>query len=129
MAVEDGATIGLLLGRLNHCFSTGQIPSSARRSSVAEVLALYELCQKQRTTTNVKGALNNRHFYHMQDGSEQQERDTMLASHTWTDERSQHLWCDMLYDRQLLDVDVLGNAEERFRQWLRDWEAVSEARL
>lgn len=129
MAVEDGALLGQILGRLNQSLTGGRIPLSLRsRSSsssahastsiITQALQVYEQCQKRRTTTNVKGALNNRHFYHMPDGMEQRRRDGLLARHTWTDEKSEYTWCDMGYDDKLLNVDVLGDADRAYDRWL-----------
>lgn len=118
MAVEDGAIIGSLLGRLNRKLNEQVIPSSLQRQSISDVLGLYEKCQKRRTTTNVQGAISNRNFYHMPDGPEQEARDAELARHTWTDEKSEHLWCNMPYNRELLDTDVLRNASALFDDWL-----------
>lgn len=119
MAVEDGAIIGSLVGRLNRKLNEQVIPSSLQRASISDVLSLYEKCQKRRTTTNVQGAISNRAFYHMPDGPEQEARDAELARHTWTDEKSEHLWCNMPYNRELLDTDVLRNASALFDNWLQ----------
>lgn len=119
MAVEDGAIIGSLLGRLNRQLAEGVISPALQRESISEVLRLYEKCQKHRTTTNVQGAINNRHFYHMPDGPEQRARDAELARHTWTNEKSENLWCDMSYNRDLLATDVLAIANAVFDEWLK----------
>ncbi|KAJ4352591.1 uncharacterized protein N0V89_007940 [Didymosphaeria variabile] len=118
MAVEDGAIIGRLLGQLNRQLSQGVIPASLQRESISSVLGLYEKSQKRRTTTNVKGAINNRSFYHMPDGPEQEARDAELARHTWTDETSDYMWCNMAYNKELLGTDSLSNADALFDDWL-----------
>lgn len=53
MAVEDGAVIGTLLGRLQACL--GPVQDSQRPEIVSELLKLYEELRKRRTTTNVQG--------------------------------------------------------------------------
>ncbi|KAK5053696.1 hypothetical protein LTR84_001657 [Exophiala bonariae] len=118
MAVEDGAIIGQLLGRLNQNLRDGNINRHNLQGRITSVLQLYEHCQKKRTTINVQGALNNRHFYHMSDGEEQRLRDHLLAHHTWTDEKSVYKWCDMSYSEELLDANVLENAEKTFDDWV-----------
>jgi salicylate hydroxylase len=75
MAVEDGAIIGQLLGRLNQISRNSNITRHNLQGRINSALQLYEHCQKKRTTINVQGALNNRHFYHMSDGEEQRLRD------------------------------------------------------
>lgn len=129
MAVEDGAILGQLLGRLNENLNNGNIDRSMLYSSITSVLQLYEECQKKRTTINVQGAINNRHFYHLPDGPEQRLRDELLAHHTWTDERSEYTWCDTNYSKELLDVDVLRNADKIFENWARGQLATSKASL
>ena len=120
MAVEDGAILGSLLTQLNDFLSGQRLEAAERSVHINEVLKLYESAQRERTTTNVKGAINNRHFYHMPEGPEQMERDDILANHTWTNETSKYLWCDMLYNRQMLDFDVLENARKAFKKWRVD---------
>ena len=80
MAVEDGGIIGNLIGRLNRELVKGVIPQSRRHESINTVLGLYEQSQKHRTTVNVKGATSNGYFFHLPDGSEQEDRDKELAS-------------------------------------------------
>lgn len=118
MAVEDGAIIGRLLGQINQKLDQAVIPASLQRESISSVLGLYETSQKSRTTTNVKGAINNRYFYHMSDGPEQEARDSELARHTWTNETSNYLWCNMAYNRELLSTNTLQNANAVFNSWL-----------
>ncbi|KPI37152.1 3-hydroxybenzoate 6-hydroxylase 1 [Cyphellophora attinorum] len=124
MAVEDGAIIGSLLGRLsrhltdhdsNQC-SSSSLPQ--QNKLIHDVLALFEKCQKHRTTVNVQGAVDDRRFYHMPDGQEQRERDAELVRHTWTDEASKHLWMDMAYNRNLLGTDVLAAANAMFDDYV-----------
>lgn len=125
MAVEDGAIIGRLLGRLNRNLSQGVIPASQQRDSISRVLELYEKAQKRRTTTNVKGAIDNRNFFHMPDGPEQEARDLELARHTWTEETSDYMWLNMAYNRELLHTDSLKNANALFDDWLETFRPMS----
>jgi len=121
MAVEDGAIIGHLLGALNTKLQNENIPESHRSHSISQVLQLYESLQKHRSTQNVLGAKNNRAFYHMEDGPEQQKRDEELLRHTWTNEPSQYRWCDMQYNADLLGVDVLKIAQQVFESWSKEY--------
>lgn len=52
MAVEDGAVIGTLLGRLQAC--PDLVAESNRQQAIGEILNIYERLRKQRTTVNVK---------------------------------------------------------------------------
>ncbi|PVH97426.1 hypothetical protein DM02DRAFT_472471, partial [Periconia macrospinosa] len=75
MAVEDGATLGYLLG----CFlRTSSSTLSRKEIDVASVLKLYESVQKPFTTMNVKRVGVNREMYHLPDGEEQISRDGEL---------------------------------------------------
>ncbi|KIW19387.1 hypothetical protein PV08_03682 [Exophiala spinifera] len=117
MAAEDGTVLGLLLGKLNSSLRNNIIRRDKQRSSIIEILGLYEQCQKRRTTTNVLGAIGNQHFYHMPDGPAQQARDEELKRHTYTNEKSRHTWCDMNYVTELLDYDVWAGAENIYEKW------------
>jgi salicylate hydroxylase len=57
MAVEDGAAIGILIGSLS------QSRLQDREAHIPEILRLYEAMRKRRTTTNVQGAIENRHLF------------------------------------------------------------------
>jgi len=127
MAVEDGAVLGLLLGKAVQKFSTG---GSAVKplSVVSSVLELYEQLRKSRTTLNVLGAVANRECFHLHDGPEQEERDLMLKNIDWLNDRSKWQWLDMQYQDDLLGFDATLDAEAAFENWSRDLVAV-EARL
>ncbi|KAF9890434.1 hypothetical protein FE257_005839 [Aspergillus nanangensis] len=111
MAVEDGTVLGLLLGEY-HKHKT--VP----RKSLHQLLKLYETIRKPRTTLNVKGAVNNRHFYHMDDGPEQVERDTSLLHHNWENGKSKYAWADVQYQKDLLGYDVIAQGRLAFEAWI-----------
>jgi salicylate hydroxylase len=113
MAVEDGAILGVMLGQLNRAMLDESIAETDLATAVPEVLQRYESSQKRRTTINVQGAVDNRRFFHMEDGPEQEERDELLKRHTWMEETSEYKWCDMPYNRALMDVDVVREASEQ----------------
>lgn len=117
MAVEDGAIIGFLLGRLQTLgISSVQ---EERVAQLTSVLQLYETLRKQRTETNVRGAVLTKHFYHLHDGPEQQERDSELAKlpeMAWQGP-SKYIWADAEYQKSLLGFDVLQDAQMQFDEW------------
>ncbi|KAJ5923895.1 hypothetical protein N7466_008082 [Penicillium verhagenii] len=84
MAVEDGATLGVLLGKL----SRSDLPAS----KVPDVLRLYELTRKERTTINVQGAVENQMLYHMNDGPEADARDEAFTHVNWDDPDHEFQW-------------------------------------
>lgn len=106
MAVEDGAILGKLLS----------LCDSSRKCSVRDVLEMYEELRKKRTTLNVKGAVQNKELYRLPK-AECEERNKMLRGlDFWDPEQRCHwLWGDNHYQRNLMAVDTLGNAESEFR--------------
>ena len=113
MAVEDGAVLGVLLGRLNR--SGLQKPASY----IPDIFRLYEALQKTRTTTNVKGAIANQQMFHMPDGPEQRARDAELATVDWK-KPSSFLWADIKYQKSLLAFDSMTATEKAFDKWIKD---------
>lgn len=114
MAVEDGAVLGLLLGRLNQ--ATGRC--SGPESLVPEVLKLYETLRKSRITTNVAGAVSNQYWYHRSDGPEQEERDQLLAA-AGKGVKSKWNLTDEDYQMDLLGFDVIKDSEDAFDRWVQ----------
>jgi salicylate hydroxylase len=116
MAVEDGAILGLLLDKLQAAGLSTQ--SGERNAQINTVLRLYEQLRKDRTKTNVAGAVSTRHYYHLHDGEEQRQRDEDLAampSSNWQGSCA-FIWADAEYQRSLLGFDVLADASEKFEQ-------------
>ena len=119
MAVEDGVVIGTLLGRLQR--SRELLLEKYRQKSVHDVLKLYERLRKNRTTLNVKGAVQCQDFYHLRDGDEQIYRDDILhrfdESEEWP-ESCKWNWGDAQYQGSLLGFDVVEDAHQQFDRWL-----------
>ncbi|KAK7981386.1 FAD binding domain-containing protein [Apiospora saccharicola] len=67
-AIEDGAVLGLLLGRIQ---SGDQVP---------QALAMYEKLRKARGESIVRETFKQRDDFHMPDGPEQEARDEILLS-------------------------------------------------
>ncbi|UPL00009.1 hypothetical protein LCI18_010943 [Fusarium solani-melongenae] len=67
-AIEDGAALGHLLGKIK---SKDQLPSA---------LKMYERLRKSRGEAIVKEAFKQRDAFHMKDGPEQQARDELFLS-------------------------------------------------
>jgi salicylate hydroxylase len=89
-----------------------------RPCQINRLLRLYEDIRKDRTKTNVAGAVGTRHYYHLPDGDEQRRRDAELASLPDTNwqGRCSFNWGDSEYQKALLGFDVLKHARERFEQ-------------
>lgn len=117
MAVEDGAILGLLLAQ----FQNAGIPTdqTKKNANLTDLLLLYEDLRKKRTEVNVAGAVDTRHYYHLADGDEQKERDKALAELPIQNWQGSCLfnWGDAQYQRSLLGLDVLADAERRFDEW------------
>lgn len=118
MAVEDGAVIGLLLGQFNRA-SMMKAPDGQKK--IHEVLMLYESMRKSRTTTNVKGAIQNKAFYQMEDGPSREQRDKTVRAVDWFDPngKCEWDWASMQYQRDLMGFDTIGNASTVFQDWAK----------
>ncbi|KAL3480944.1 hypothetical protein BJX99DRAFT_272616 [Aspergillus californicus] len=113
MAVEDGAVLGLLLGKLQ-----SREPTGPRSEHIKQVLLLFEKLRKHRTTVNVQGAVHNRWFYHLLDGEEQLDRDRALKAVDWRSPNvTVYKWASPDYQSQLLGHDVLQEADKEFELW------------
>ena len=119
MAIEDGAVLGYLLGKLNERF-TDSAEYENSPDAIRGVLELYEQLRKARTTVNTKGAVANRAMYHLPDGKAQQERDEELRNFDYTNGRSDIKWADSVYQRDMLGFDAVGNAKLAFAIWCRE---------
>ncbi|GAM41020.1 salicylate hydroxylase [Talaromyces pinophilus] len=115
MAVEDGATLGTLLGEFCR-FRQFQRPD---KITIPDVLELYELARKKTTTLNVQGAIENRLLYHMEDGPECDERNKKLAAIDWesTDLTGfEWSWGNVSYLEKLMGCDPIEDAIAQFRR-------------
>ncbi|PIA95873.1 6-hydroxynicotinate 3-monooxygenase [Cercospora beticola] len=115
MAVEDGAVLGYLLSVYQRDLQAED--GKLHAEPITSVLKLYEKMRKRRTTLNVAGADQNRIFYHMHDGPEQQERDAEMAGFDFEKGRSSHGWLDSEYNKDLLGYDAVEDAAAVYRQW------------
>lgn len=67
-AVEDGAVLGQLLGRVRS------------RAQVPQALRMYEALRKARGEAVVRETFKQRHDFHLPDGPEQEARDALFLS-------------------------------------------------
>lgn len=121
MAVEDGAILGLILGRFQSTAS--RMGHGEKNRMLSSLLSLYESLRKERTKVNVEGAMHTRHYYHLADGGQQLARDGELKdlpSKGWKN-RCSFNWGDAEYQNSLLGLDVLADAATRYDEW---WEAI-----
>lgn len=114
MAVEDGAVLGILLGKLDR---RSLLQTCHRQKSISSLLLLYESLRKHRTTLNVLGAVQNQEFYHLPDGGVQVERDELLGK-LESRENCRWNWGDSGYPKELLGFDVIADTEKRFEMWV-----------
>ncbi|CAK7204893.1 hypothetical protein SEUCBS139899_007655 [Sporothrix eucalyptigena] len=119
MAVEDGAILGALFSKWQALPTTPSLTRSDKNKQLASLLTFYQELRQQRTKTNVAGAVGTRHYYHLVDGPEQEERDRFLAALMKTDWQGPcpFNWADAEYQRSLLGFDVCDDAEARFKVW------------
>ena len=112
MAVEDGAVLGFLLGKLAESTAKDQ---NLRREKLPHVLKVYEEIRKDRTSDKVRKAFEYREFYHLPDGEQQRERDELLrqADGVGYKEKCKWSWADRDYEKVLLGIDVLEEASTK----------------
>lgn len=107
-AVEDGATLGVLLSQLQ---SIDEIPS---------LLHLYEKIRRPRAEIIQKGALENGDIWHMPDGDDQVARD--LAMKMTPEEIKKNLgknpnqWSDPKFQPWLFGHDAIGTAKKALEE-------------
>ena len=116
MAVEDGACLGILLGKL----SQSQLEDC--KSHVPDVLQLYEGMRKRRTTLNVQGAIENRDLFQMADPARVKQRNQEMAAADLTDINKHSRWgyADLRYQKQLMGFDTIKDATQKFQSWLEE---------
>ena len=117
MAVEDGAVLGYLLGATVEHLQREEAGPFVEVERIRSVLGLYERLRKARTTVNVKGAIDNRIFYHLPEGPDQQERDRLLENFDWIHGTGRWSWADSKYQQDLLGFNAVENAEASFQDW------------
>ena len=86
MAIEDGAALGILMGSLS------QSRLENRKRHIPEILRVCEAMRKRRTTTNVQGAIENRHLFQMADEREVEIRNRELLDADLTDINKDCRW-------------------------------------
>ncbi|KAK5121198.1 hypothetical protein LTR85_005682 [Meristemomyces frigidus] len=111
MAVEDGAALGRLRGHFAR--------DERDKKHLPHLLRLYESPRKDRTTTVVRSATDNRELFHMVDGPRQQERDRLLRAHDWSDESRSFPWgvADLGFMHELFGCDTLASADAAFARF------------
>lgn len=112
MAVEDGAILGHLLGKIKHGLWQGEAPA---KEPVNASLELFEHLRKHRTTINVQGAVNNQRLFHMTDGPGRKQRDRMMEMTDWkTQSPTDFSWNDLKYQSAMLGFDFITDADRAF---------------
>jgi salicylate hydroxylase len=116
MALEDGITLGILLGTLYK--STPRMPTKQRNTHIPELLQLFEELRKPRTSLNQKGSQSNQFWYQASTPEDMEKRNKVLRS---ADGLSKCEWkgADLEYQRDLLGFDAKQNAVEAFQDWAK----------
>lgn len=119
MAVEDGAILGSLLTKWQELPTSSGLDQAETNKQLASLLRFYQELRQKRTEVNVAGAVGTRHYYHLVDGKDQEERDKFLAALMRTQWQGPcpFNWADAEYQRSLLGFDVCADAEQRFEKW------------
>ncbi|KAL4949234.1 hypothetical protein BDW69DRAFT_198262 [Aspergillus filifer] len=120
MAVEDGFTIGTLLGLLDkhigNTLVTNDINPPEPAAYIPQILALYEAIRKSRTTATVQVAVRNRRVFHVADGIIQMIRDFLIGNMGVT-RKTDWTWVFSRRMRATLDHDLVGDCERAFEGW------------
>jgi len=117
MALEDGAFLGLVLGRINS------------KSEVKRALTVYERARRARVARIVERGNVQQHLYHLPDGAEQRERDRKLRMKP-TPPGEALAWRDPEFSPWLMAYDVEKDFEAHWdlsenREERRDYIARS----
>lgn len=109
-AAEDAVVLGRLLGLFSR--------SGQPRSSLPELLKLYQHIRKERAMPIVRAADSMRDMYHAPDGPKQEERDRLLREHDWWDENRSFPWAlaDLKTLHGIYGYDAVEGADEGFDQ-------------
>jgi salicylate hydroxylase len=101
MALEDGAFLGLVLGKIK------------RKEEVKHALTVYERARTQRTARIVERGNVQQYLYHLPDGPEQEERDRKLRMEP-TPPGEVLAWRDPEFAPFLLGYDVEVDVEKHW---------------
>lgn len=116
MAVEDGATLGMLFAA--HCEREDPVGQRQRNREIGKILRQYERLRKNRAEIIVAGAVHTREYYHFPDGDRQKTRDrelVQLSEKDWNCPCS-FKWGDAAYQRDLLSFDIAVHAKQQSAQ-------------
>ena len=120
MALEDGITLGVLLGSLNEVAlsSSSQQSVAQRNTYIPELLSLFETLRKPRTTLNQKGSQSNQYWYQASTPEDRERRNKVMLAATGEGE-CEWKGADLNYQKQLLGFDAKKSATEAFDKWRR----------
>ncbi len=108
MAVEDGAVLGALLGRIT------------ARAQIPDILTIYETIRKARTTRVVKTSSHHQDMFHMHDGDRQKERDRQLVEYNdHPFEGYPNKWRDPSFQPWLWGYDVEQEVEKAWDVYVK----------
>lgn len=103
MALEDGLTLGHLLGCLQQ--SKAQLSARQREERLEELLHLFESLRKYRTSLNQKGSQSNQ-FWYQTNGKEQMEHRNQVFRAADGLGDCQWKGADAKYQKELLGFDA-----------------------
>lgn len=117
MALEDGITLGTLLGSLNESSNTSpSISPQEQQNSILELIKLFESNRKPRTSLNQKGSQSNQYWYQASSPEDMERRNTVLRAATgWSS--CEWKGADIDYQKALLGFDAKASALEVWEAW------------
>ncbi|EXJ70575.1 uncharacterized protein A1O5_06645 [Cladophialophora psammophila CBS 110553] len=123
MALEDGITLGTLLGSLNESQHPAVCGADRRAQCILELLLVFESVRKPRTSLNQKGSQSNQYWYQASTPEDMERRNKVFRS---ADGWGKCEWkgADFEYQRELLGYDARKHALETYEGWEKQARAV-----
>ena len=103
-AIEDGATLGYLFAKMQE------------KSQIKDIICLYEMIRKPRTSRVIEGSNARRNVYQLQDGKAQRERDHDLVEEHSSD-RYPKCMEDPEFQSWLLEYDPEMAVDSAWQQY------------
>lgn len=115
-AIEDGAVLGELFGRIQH------------KGQIKDIIRMYEEIRKPRTSRVIAGSNSRRDVYQMRDGVAQQNRDHQLRQEHSAD-RYPRCIEDPGFQSWLLEYDTESAVERAWQQYQAGLTAVTKSKV
>ena len=103
MAIEDGAVLGKLFGKIEN------------KTQIPQIVEIYEKIRKPRTTAMIKGSMDMCDVFNLPDGNQQKERDRKMTDPK-SSMRNPNRWADPPFQRFLFDYDAGSEVDKAWQE-------------